>query len=78
MSKLKTLAAASMIAVLAGGSASAGTVLPFDTGTWKTGGKYAVSEWGKPAVIIVGTFAAWTIYQFFQGCSPFGRCINKG
>ena len=72
---IKAAGVAALITTLSVGSASAGS------GAWKSG----TTMWGKTfnanvagtnvtfGNVLGVTFAAWTIYRFFQNCGPF-RC----
>ena len=67
----KTLAAGALAVAMAAGSANAGSVIQWNG---VKGSKIVAfdSSIGL-AKLAGGTFAAWTVYRFFQNCGPF-RC----
>ena len=65
---MRILTIAALVAALTAGSASAG---PGKPGIFEGGGFLDKGNVVGAAKIIGGSFAAWTIYRFFQNCGPF-------
>ena len=68
----KELIAGALALTMSAGSASA-TSWSGHFGTPGVVEGVSSAQWTQAVGITAGTFAAWTVYRFFQNCGPF-RC----
>ena len=74
----RTLAAGALAVMLSAGSASAGVSFnTFKHAPAKVFPHWTSGNWTAAGQIIGGTFAAWTVFRFFQNCGPF-HCNERG
>ena len=73
----KTLAAGALAVIMTAGSAGAWPAIGIKSVTDNYAGAIVKFSSVESAAwwTIGGSFAAWTVYRFFQGCGPF-KCIK--